>query len=94
MSSEKEKHVSTSSSSASTTVPNFKTLDASRTTGFVEERQVYVPSNRRTPFQENYIEIIKPIVEKLKLQLKYEKGKNIVRLRPGPSAEASALQKV
>ncbi|KAH7824628.1 putative RNA-binding protein pno1 [Monocercomonoides exilis] len=81
------------SSVVPTPIPQFDALSAPQATGFVQERTIYVPRNRLTPFQENFVAIVKPIVEHLKLQFKFDDVRNIIHLRPGPSAETSALQK-
>ena len=76
------------------TVPTFAAAAPTATPDTVEERQIIVPPNRRTPFQENFTEIIKPLLDHLKIQFKYDSHKFTIRLRPGPQSEVTALQKV
>ncbi|KAK2962416.1 putative Pre-rRNA-processing protein PNO1 [Blattamonas nauphoetae] len=76
-----------------TTVPDFSPLSAVEATGFVQERRVRVPRNRLTPFRNEFVDIVRPLVEHMKLQFKFDERRKIILLRPGPTAEISSLQK-
>ncbi|KAA6377922.1 MAG: putative RNA-binding protein pno1 [Streblomastix strix] len=76
-----------------TVVPQFKPLTASEATGFVDERRIRVVRNRMTPFKAHFVDIVRPLVEEMKLRFKLDDRKMIIHLRPGPTAEIASLQK-
>ncbi|KAA6364779.1 MAG: hypothetical protein EZS28_039693, partial [Streblomastix strix] len=51
-----------------TVVPQFKPLKASEATGFVDERRIRVVRNRMTPFKAHFVDIVRPLVEEMKLR--------------------------
>ncbi|XP_034933632.1 RNA-binding protein pno1 [Chelonus insularis] len=60
-----------------------------------EMRKVAVPAHRYTPLKENWIKIFPPIVEHLKLQIRFNlKTRNVeIRTVPGETQDISNLQK-
>jgi len=57
-------------------------------------RQMAVPANRLTPLKENWLQIIKVLVESLKLQAMFHKEKKVIKIRTGKeTTESGALQK-
>jgi RNA-binding protein PNO1 len=74
-------------------IPKFDTASNTSGKGFIEERRIFIPRHRVTPLKNLFVELIKPLVEHMKLQVKYDEKKKSLHLRPGPSADVSALQK-
>ena len=54
---------------------------------FVEIRRIHVPVNRLSPLKNAWIEIIKPLVEVLKIQVRMNPRKKCVEMRAGPNTE-------
>ncbi|GAB6023273.1 pre-rRNA-processing protein pno1 [Chamberlinius hualienensis] len=67
---------------------------ARRLVGDEEMRKVAVPSHRYTPLKENWMKIFSPIVEQLKLQVRFNVKTRNVELRTcAETTEENALQK-
>lgn len=49
----------------------------------IEMRKVYVPSNRYTPLKENWMKIFTPVVEHLKLQIRFNLKTRNVEIKAG-----------
>ena len=62
---------------------------------FVEIRRIHVPTNRLSPMKNAWIEIIKPLVEVMKIQIRMNPRKRCVEIRAGPNTEepSTYLQK-
>lgn len=59
-----------------------------------EMRKIFIPSNRINPLRENWTKIVTPIVEYLKLQIRYNiKTRNVEIKTCNETNEISALQK-
>jgi RNA-binding protein PNO1 len=59
-----------------------------------EFRRVIIPPNRYSPLRDNWMKIYAPLVEKLKLQIRFNVKRKAVELRTGPETdEQSAIQK-
>ena len=59
-----------------------------------EIRKIVVPSHRYTPLRENWVKIVGPIVEHLKLQIRFNTKSRCVELRPDSDEKDDAnLQK-
>jgi len=62
--------------------------------GQVEMQSIYVPSNRRKPLQDNWKDIYSPLVEHMKLQVRFNVRKKCVEMKTSKYTESpSALQK-
>lgn len=60
----------------------------------VDMRKIFVPNTRLTPLKQNWLKIFSPIVEHLKLQIRFNNRTKTVEIRPSPSTEdISVLQK-
>uniref|UniRef100_A0A6G1S5L3 RNA-binding protein pno1 n=1 Tax=Aceria tosichella TaxID=561515 RepID=A0A6G1S5L3_9ACAR len=60
----------------------------------VDIRKIFVPNTRLTPLKQSWLKIFSPIVEHLKLQIRFNNRTKTVEIRPSPSTEdASVLQK-
>lgn len=62
---------------------------------FIELRRIPVPSARMTPLKTAWVELIKPLVEVLKIQVRMNPRKRCVEMRAGPNTEepSTYLQK-
>lgn len=62
---------------------------------FVELRRIPVPVNRLAPLKNAWVEVIKPLVEVLKIQIRMNPRKRCVEIRAGPNTEepSTYLQK-
>jgi RNA-binding protein PNO1 len=62
---------------------------------FVEIRRIHVPVNRLAPLRNGWIEIIKPLIEVLKIQVRMNPRKRCVEMKAGPNTEepSTFLQK-
>lgn len=59
-----------------------------------ELRKIAVPTHRYTPLRENWVKIVSPIVEHLKLQIRFNLKSRCVEIRPETETDDnSALQK-
>lgn len=59
-----------------------------------DTRKIFVPNTRLSPLKENWIKIFTPIVEHLKLQIRFNGRTKTVEIRPSPQTEdISNLQK-
>lgn len=60
----------------------------------VDTRKIFVPNTRLTPLKQNWLKIFSPIVEHLKLQIRFNNRTKTVEIRPSPKTEdISVLQK-
>lgn len=60
----------------------------------VDLRKIFVPNTRLTPLKQNWLKIFSPIVEHLKLQIRFNNRTKTVEIRPSPTTEdVSVLQK-
>lgn len=60
----------------------------------VDIRKIFVPNTRLTPLKQNWLKIFSPIVEHLKLQIRFNGRTKTVEIRPSPTTEdISVLQK-
>ncbi|XP_071476217.1 RNA-binding protein pno1-like [Diadema antillarum] len=75
--------------------PHFPPLKGARLLeGNTEVRKIPVPANRYTPLKENWMKIFTPVVEHLKLQIRFNLKTRQVELRSSEETqEVSALQK-
>lgn len=58
-----------------------------------EVRKIVVPSHRYTPLRENWVKIVSPVVEHLKLQIRFNLKSRCVELRPDSDTDDNNLQK-
>ncbi|KAA0170663.1 hypothetical protein FNF27_06551 [Cafeteria roenbergensis] len=80
-----------SSSASSSSAPSFTPLSSTagvRTTD-AETRQIRVPSNRFTPLREQWESIMRPLVEHMRLQVRFNPKTRCVEMRNGKSTEDS-----
>ncbi|KAG9510981.1 RNA-binding protein PNO1, partial [Fragariocoptes setiger] len=56
-----------------------------------DTRKIRVPNNRLTPLKQNWLKIFSPIVEHLKLQIRYNSRSRTVEIRPSPKTEDIAV---
>ncbi|OWA54697.1 RNA-binding protein pno1 [Hypsibius exemplaris] len=62
--------------------------------GETDMRKIPVPANRYTPLKNNWTKLFAPVVEHLKLQMRFNLKSRNVELRPSPeTADIGALQK-
>ena len=74
-------------------MPEFAALDAAAE-GRVEYRKVRVPAHRYTPLRKAWPQIVTPLVEQLKLQVRFNPRSRCVELRSAPTTpDAGAVQK-
>ena len=74
-------------------VPEFAALDAAAE-GRVEYRKVRVPAHRYTPLRKAWPQVVTPLVEQLKLQVRFNPRSRCVELRSAPTTpDAGAVQK-
>mmetsp|Transcript_31102 Transcript_31102/g.70728 ORF Transcript_31102/g.70728 Transcript_31102/m.70728 type:complete len:275 (+) Transcript_31102:84-908(+) len=74
--------------------PNFKPLTAKEQGVKKQLRRVPVPMNRLTPLKNSWMELIKPVVEHLKLQVRMNTKRRAVEIRSSSSTEdIGSLQK-
>ena len=60
----------------------------------VDTRKIFVPNTRLTPLKQNWLKIFSPIVEHLKLQIRFNNRTKTVEIRPSPTTQdISVLQK-
>lgn len=60
----------------------------------VDIRKIFVPNTRLTPLKQNWLKIFSPIVEHLKLQIRFNNRTKTVEIRPSSStSDISVLQK-
>eukprot|EP00941_MAST-03F_sp_MAST-3F-sp1_P003414 g3414.t1 len=76
-------------------VPSFPALTAQQMAGGrIEVRQVKCPQHRYTPLKENWENIMKPIVEHMKLQVRFNPKKRCVEMKTSKfTMDGGALQK-
>lgn len=63
----------------------------SATTSSPDTRKVHVPSTRLTPLKQNWPKIFSPIVEHLKLQIRFNGKTKCVEIRPSPATDDLAV---
>ncbi|CAH1802211.1 unnamed protein product [Owenia fusiformis] len=76
--------------------PNFPAISGDKLMGGgkAETRKVPVPKNRYTPLKDNWMKIFTPVVEHLKLQIRFNlKSRNVEIKMCKDTKEVSALQK-
>lgn len=72
----------------------YKPKDTTIVDKAVDTRKVFVPNTRLTPLKQNWLKIFSPIVEHLKLQVRFNNRTKTVEIRPSPTTEdISVLQK-
>ena len=78
-------------SDANATVPEKK----SRTNDYgIETRKIQVPRHRMAPLKENWLKIFNPVVEHLKLQIRFNLKTKNVEIRTGKETkDISSIQK-
>eukprot|EP01039_Chlorochromonas_danica_P002225 gene2225-2430_t len=75
-------------------VPNFPALTSDANGGPDEYRRIRCPPNRLTPLRDNWEQILTPIVQYLKLQIRYNPKNRSVELKTSAETEDSgAIQK-
>ncbi|OTF73593.1 RNA-binding protein pno1-like protein, partial [Euroglyphus maynei] len=76
-------------------LPDFKPVDECSSNSGVEYRKILVPLNRYKPLKENWLKIFTPIVEHLKLQMRFNIRTKCVEIRtpPGLSDNKCNIQK-
>ena len=75
-------------------VPKFKPLTAQEMSGTVQIRRLRCPPNRYTPLKNNWKLITKPIIEQLKLQIRFNTKTKSVEIRTSQyTTDTGALQK-
>lgn len=57
----------------------------------VDMRKIFVPNTRLTPLKQNWLKIFSPIVEHLKLQIRFNNRSKTVEIRPSPETENIAV---
>lgn len=57
----------------------------------VDMRKIFVPNTRLTPLKQNWLKIFSPIVEHLKLQIRFNNRTRTVEIRPSPTTEDIAV---
>lgn len=57
----------------------------------VDMRKIFVPNTRLTPLKQNWLKIFSPIVEHLKLQIRFNHRTKTVEIRPSPTTEDIAV---
>lgn len=57
----------------------------------VDMRKIFVPNTRLTPLKQNWLKIFSPIVEHLKLQIRFNNKTRTVEIRPSPTTEDIAV---
>ncbi|KAI9905132.1 hypothetical protein PsorP6_013794 [Peronosclerospora sorghi] len=75
--------------------PNFPALNAQQQSGFKNDfRRVRVPAHRYSPLKKDWPNVMKPIVEHLKLQIRMNTKTRCIELKNSPqTTDAGALQK-
>merc|ERR1719378_1669807 len=74
--------------------PNFPPVAIEEGVGKTEFRKVPVPSHRYTPLKENWMKIFTPVVEHLKLQIRFNLKKRVVEIRTcKETTDTGAIQK-
>lgn len=66
-------------------------LNTLRADTVVDVRKVNVPITRLTPLKQNWLKIFSPIVEHLKLQIRFNSRTKCVEIRPSPLTEDIAV---
>lgn len=73
---------------------DFKPINAVQASGGVQFRRVIVPNHRYTPLRDNWTEIFTPLVEQMKLQVRFNPKRRCVELKTSPETiELGAIQK-
>eukprot|EP00111_Clytia_hemisphaerica_P000542 TCONS_00001603-protein len=73
---------------------NFPPVAIEEGVGKTEFRKVPVPSHRYTPLKENWMKIFTPVVEHLKLQIRFNLKKRVVEIRTcKETTDTGAIQK-
>lgn len=57
----------------------------------IDTRKIFVPTTRLTPLKQNWLKIFSPIVEHLKLQIRFNGRTKTVEIRPSPATEDIAV---
>ena len=57
----------------------------------VDTRKIFVPNYRLTPLKNNWLKIFSPLVEHLKLQVRFNNRSKTVEIRPSPTTEDIAV---
>jgi len=76
-------------------IPDFKPISKEKLmTNSGELRKIPVPSNRYTPLKENWMKVFTPVVEHLKLQIRFNLKNRIVEIRTcKETVDISSIQK-
>lgn len=76
-------------------LPDFKPINTEKLmSNNIEFRKISVPANRYTPLKENWMKIFTPIVEHLKLQIRFNLKSRIVEIRScKDTVDVSSIQK-
>ena len=82
-------------SSSSSMKPSFPEISAiQKSGGQLERRKIPVPPHRMTPLKNHWMEIYKPIVEHLKLQIRMNQKSKSVEIRTSKhTTDSGAIQK-
>lgn len=76
------------------TKPNFPALNVEQQAGRRQFRRIMVPTNRMGPLKNNWVNLIQPIVEHMKLDVRMNVKKKCVEIRTNAhTQEISSLQK-
>ena len=83
------------SSSSSSLKPSFPEISAiQKAGGQLERRKIPVPPHRMTPLKNHWMEVYKPIVEHLKLQIRMNQKSKSVEIRTSKhTTDSGAIQK-
>lgn len=73
--------------------PSFRPLTAKEQGIKKQLRRVPVPPNRMTPLKNSWMELIKPVVEHLKLQVRMNTKRRAVEVRSSENSDIGSLQK-
>lgn len=71
----------------------FKALTADQLAGAPQFRRVRIPPHRYTPLQNQWQNIVGPLVEHLKLAVRFNPKSRSVEMKTSPESEAGAIQK-
>mmetsp|Transcript_6631 Transcript_6631/g.16920 ORF Transcript_6631/g.16920 Transcript_6631/m.16920 type:complete len:220 (-) Transcript_6631:1349-2008(-) len=91
---EQEMDVAGEAGAVVASLPQFKPLTAEEiTNGTTQFRRVRVPAHRFTPLQQQWQNILSPLVEHMKLAVRFNPKTRSVEMKTGPETEPGALAK-